>query len=1309
MRSGGRTVVAAAMCTVGVVLWTGGASASSGTWETKASMPTPRAHAVAAEIGGSLYVAGGQGDTSDTPALEAYDPASNTWTARAPLPQGRYETGGAVLGGQLYVVGGWHTGFCCPTSTLYAYDPATNSWTTRASMPILSGCSAVGAIAGKLYVLTACDGFSGYRSFLHVYDPVANSWSQLASAPHAHGDPAAGVMGGKLYVAGGQDTAGAASATLDVYDPLTNTWSTQAPMPTARSQVGGAVLGGKLYAVGGWTGTSRLTTVEAYDPSTNTWSTEPSMPTARYGVSAVSIAGQLYAVGGSTPSGITGTLEVFTPAAAPLPLSVVVNTNDSGPGSLRAAMEFANTDPGADTISFAIPRADSGCSGAVCTIRPTSPLPALSDGGTTIDGSTERDTNPFGPPIAVNGSVCNCTGIVLASDSNRVNDLVVNAFTGGGSGIEIRGSNNSVTGSYVGLDATGTIAVQNSSQGISVLSGTGNVIGGSSPAERNVVSGNNGQGIWLASSGNAVRGNFIGTDRTGTLAIGNGLEGVFIWPCPFANCAGGPAQDNVVGGPAAGDRNVVSGNSDGVWVEDSANLVQGNFVGTDVSGTLPLGNRVDGIRIVSSAGHVGVPATNADANVVTGNLAAGNGQNGMTVARFSDTGPTSDQNVIQGNFIGTDQSGTTALPNGANGVELNPGANQTLIGGTTAEARNVISGNRNTGIHISGGDGNVMRGNYVGTDRTGTFAIPNGGDGIGVDSGATSTVIGGTTAEARNVLSGNGSYGVELVDGVTGAVIEGNYIGTNATGTAALGNFTDGVRVAAASSDTIGGTAPGAGNVISGNGTGHDCCNVTGAGVGLIGVSAITVEGNLVGTDASGAYAIPNTSGGVQLFQNVSNTVIGGTTAAARNVISGNGDTGIRVGTGSGNLILGNYVGTNAAGTAALGNAVGVSLDGTNHVIRGNVISGNNGNAVNLNSAGGPASGNTIAGNFIGTNPAGSAAIPNLAAAVALIGSSVSQNTVGGTTAADRNVISGNQFSAIRLANGTWGNTIQGNYVGLAADGSTRLGNGASGVIVVDGGNDDPAKGNVIADNVVSANGSPNNPDLQSAGILLLGNSRGNRVQGNKIGTDAAGNPGFGNDFAGVLFMDGVHDNVVGGTAAGAANTIASNLGAGVVLFACDPLNPPLRNRISRNSIFGNLAGRGDFCGPGGPALIGLGIDLGGDGVTPNDPGDGDTGPNQRMNFPVLTKAQASSTKLTIDGSIDAPNPQTVTIEFFASTSGDASGYGEGRTYLGSATPDSKGKIKPTLAPVPAGTVITATATDAAGNTSEFSADVTAK
>jgi len=793
---------------------------------------------------------------------------------------------------------------------------------------------------------------------------------------------------------------------------------------------------------------------------------------------------------------VLAAIALLLPASALSSATIAVtNTSDGGPGSLREAIGAANANPGS-TIVFAIPAADSGCVAGVCTIQPNTSLPSLTAGGTTIDGSTQGATNPLGPSIVVNGSLCNCNGIVLASDNNQVNDLVVNAFTGGGSGIEIRGSNNSVTGSYVGLDATGTVAVENRFQGISVLSGTGNVIGGSSPAERNVVSGNNGQGIWLASSGNAVRGNFIGTDRTGTLAVGNGLEGVFIWPCPFGNCPGGPAQNNVVGGSAPGEGNVISGNSDGVWIQDSANLVEGNFIGTDVSGTLPLGDRNDGVHIASGT------------------------------------------------------------------------ANE--IGGTAAEQRNIISGNGSDGINVGGGSsgestGNLIQGNFIGTDATGAVAVPNGGSGVGVQG--VDTVVGGTTAGARNVISGNVVSGVAVSGDGNGAVVEGNYIGTNAAGTSALGNALNncncdphyvGVGVAgssgAPSEVTIGGTAPGAGNLISGNG---------GPAVGLVntGPTAITIQGNLLGTDASGAQEIPGSSG-IDLFANVTHAVIGGTTAAARNIMGG-----VFVGVGStGTVIFGNYIGTNAAGTTMVANQ---------------------GQAIGL----APGSAGTV---------------------------------IGGTAPGAGNLIeSGSGWPAVAISSTVSGTVIQGNLIGTDWTGTRAI---------------------------ASSSGT-------GTGIAIQGGD----------------------------------DSLIGGAAPGAANTIAFNGGTGVEVDAGTD------NTISRNSIFSNG---------------GLGIDLGGDGVTPNDPGDTDTGPNNLQNFPVLDSAFLASGQLEVDGTIDTPNPQSVTLEFFANAvpvpGGDPSGYGEGATFLGSAAPAANGTFSVTLPPVAPGTVISATATDAAGDTSEFAKDTNA-
>jgi Ca2+-binding RTX toxin-like protein len=165
-------------------------------------------------------------------------------------------------------------------------------------------------------VLTACDGFSGYRNFLHVYDPDADSWTALAPAPHAHGDPAAGVIGGKLYVAGGLDAEGAVSASLDIYDPATDSWSTGAPMPTARSQAAGGTVDGKLYVIGGSNGSS-LATVEAYDPVGNTWSSGTPLPEARHGLVAAGIGGLVYAAGGTAAGAATDALEVFDPAGCP--------------------------------------------------------------------------------------------------------------------------------------------------------------------------------------------------------------------------------------------------------------------------------------------------------------------------------------------------------------------------------------------------------------------------------------------------------------------------------------------------------------------------------------------------------------------------------------------------------------------------------------------------------------------------------------------------------------------------------------------------------------------------------------------------------------------------------------------------------------------------------------------------------------------------------------------------------------------------------------------------------------------------------
>ena len=193
---------------------------------------------------------------------------------------------------------------------------------------------------------------------------------------------------------------------------------------------------------------------------------------------------------------------------------------------------------------------------------------------------------------------------------------------------------------------------------------------------------------------------------------------------------------------------------------------------------------------------------------------------GLALNRFPQAGifVGSAGNTIEGNFIGTDPTGTLARPNGGDGIVIR-GANNT-IGGTTAGTRNLISGNNNGGINIStsAATGNLVVGNFIGTNAAGTAAIGNG-HGVNIVGGASNTTVGGTASGARNILSGNSAYGVRIADaGTSGNRVLGNFVGTNATGTAAIPNGLSGVFIiSGASGNTVGGTQPAEGNVISGN------------------------------------------------------------------------------------------------------------------------------------------------------------------------------------------------------------------------------------------------------------------------------------------------------------------------------------------------------------------------------------------------------------------------------------------------------------------------------------------------------------
>ncbi len=286
---------------------------------------------------------------------------------------------------------------------------------------------------------------------------------------------------------------------------------------------------------------------------------------------------------------------------------------------------------------------------------------------------------------------------------------------------------------------------------------------------------------------------------------------------------------------------------------------------------------------------------------------------GLVINRFEWSGIQINSEVtnilIEGNFIGTDVTGTIGLGNGESGIVIHMARNNT-IGGTEAGARNILSGNT-FGILIATNDanGNIIRGNYIGTDATGNVAIPNSQTGILL--WGEGTIIGGAEAGAGNVISGNGFAGIDMGGGSGGATIQGNHIGTNAAGTAALGNDL-GIFVNFSSNNTIGGTTAGARNVISGNIGGNITVN------GLDATGNI-LQGNYIGTDVTGTVALES-GRALQILDAPGNT-IGGIQSGAGNLISGNGN-GILIDgpTASGNIVQGNILGTDVTGTAPFGN-----------------------------------------------------------------------------------------------------------------------------------------------------------------------------------------------------------------------------------------------------------------------------------------------------------------------------------------------------------------------------------------------------
>jgi len=856
--------------------------------------------------------------------------------------------------------------------------------------------------------------------------------------------------------------------------------------------------------------------------------------------------------------------------------------------------------------------------------------------------------------------------------------------------------------------------------------------------------------------------------------IGTDLAGAALAPSVNADSGirlEGTTTFNVIGGTGEAERNIVSGSSaSGIWFLGPGvdnNIVQGNYIGTDVTGTFAIQNGANGLQLQDANNN-----TIGGSVAGQGNVISGNGLNGVFIG-----GPAgSDLNVLKGNYIGTDAAGLAAIPNFNSGVDLNKGSTNTF-GTSVVSDRNIFSGNSGNGMSIQEGNNNIIQNNYFGLDVNGG-ALGNGLNGLGM-SGAVgvldSNQIGGNRlAGEGNIFSGNGANGMNT-NNDSNTIIKGNIFGLDPTGNSKIPNIGSGLAPNTETFAIIGSATAGEGNIISGN-------NQDGLHFDFGG--GVTIKGNIIGPDITGTINLGNGNDGMVLANQPNNFTIGGPAAGERNIISGNGGNGINMPEGDFNVIQGNYIGTDITGALAFPNSSnGINFGGglgtrNNDVIGGNSLLGE-GNVISASGQSGingtGVNNLTIKGNIVGLTSDGLNALGNGGGGVNLDNSSLL--TIGGALAGEGNVISANAQGGINLSGGTTASTIFGNYIGMDVTGINPLPNNAGGVHISDTtfitvGGPNPGQKNIISSNGtipfggtnVDIGGDAHDNTIQGnwIGLDAAGNSvpdvgfgfnirgydnliggpnpgegnvisahgtagmvfdngehpgappfiSGNKLQGNFIGTDSTGAvlPGYGNGgLGGVLLVFGAQDNLVGGTVAGEGNVIAGNSGEGVFILGIPTFGgtDPVRNAILGNSIHDNT---------------GLGIEHAVDsdgnlapdqhvGPDPNDPLDPDAGPNDYLNHPIIYNiSPAGPGIVNVDYFLDVP-ANDYRVEFFSNTAADPSNHGEGETFLDFDPITHTGggvKFFSKIITASPGDFITATATEdfgggTYGSTSEFS------
>lgn len=635
-------------------------------------------------------------------------------------------------------------------------------------------------------------------------------------------------------------------------------------------------------------------------------------------------------------------------------------TAGDGTNTLRKCVRLSNASPGRDTIDFNITGStvitNNSCFGG--------PWFAIA-GEVFIDGYSQAGATAGAPVVELNGGGATCTWTMLLTTGSAGSEIrgLIMYGTFMGIRIDANTSGNTIAGCWIGVNNTGNAAAASPFllYGITIEGSDNNIIGGSNGlADRNVIGSCGQEGIRLAtaaSSGNIINGNYIGVGANGTTQLGN-QNGV----------SAADAANLTIGGGAQNEGNVISGNSGrGILMSNCDSFtIKGNTIGLVANQTTVLDNDFSGIEAVagSDVGQIGGSGA-FERNMISGNLA-----NGITLNAC-------DNITIQGNYIGVDGTGAVARGNSARGIDAT-NCEFIEVGGDQTGEGNVISANGAGGLRVWTGLSRnaTIQGNIIGLSANGLVERGNSGAGIEVNS-CEDSQVGGTTVASRNIVSSNTGAGIYVTTSPR-TVVQNNYVGVDITGLADRGNGNSGIFILNSREVTCGGTTTAARNVVGSN----DQNGILYDGSSPRGV----VKGNFIGIGADGSTLVANDQHGLVVGAASDSLIIGGPSAAERNVVSGNGqftvgadpDNGI-VGDGirflgtSHHLVQNNYIGTDSSGTLGRGNhwaGLSINDDSDGSTVIDNLISDNRNEGIWIYNG---SDNNVFYRNIVGETPGGAA------------------------------------------------------------------------------------------------------------------------------------------------------------------------------------------------------------------------------------------------------------------------------------------------------------------------------------------------